>query len=53
MVGHRARMRCKKCTETLVGALGREARHLPSPSAEVKNGAAIHTFPHTSSWHGA
>jgi hypothetical protein len=32
---------------------GREAEHSPSSSAEAKNGGAIPSLPHTSSWRGA
>jgi hypothetical protein len=33
--------------------LGHEADHSPPSSSEVKNGGAIPSFPHASSWHGA
>jgi hypothetical protein len=32
---------------------GREADHLPAPSAEVKNGGAVPPVLHISSWHSA
>jgi hypothetical protein len=31
---------------------GHEADHSPTSNAEVKNGGAILSLPHTSSWHG-
>jgi hypothetical protein len=36
-----------------VKRLGREADHSPSSSVEVRNGGAIPTLPHTSSWRSA
>jgi hypothetical protein len=32
---------------------GHEADHSPSSNAKVKNGGAIPTLPHMSSWHSA
>jgi hypothetical protein len=36
-----------------VRRLGREADHSPPSSAKVKNGGAIPSLPHTSSWRAA
>jgi hypothetical protein len=35
------------------GKAGREADYRPQCSAEIKNGGAIPSLPHTSSWRGA